>query len=174
MNFKDLFSVQASDYAKFRPHYPDALFEYLASVSPAKNLVWDCGTGNGQAAAKLAAYFDSVVATDPSEKQLLSAEKNPRVAYKQGTAEEAPFQDHSVDLITAAQAFHWFKHELFFKEAKRVLKPSGVVAVWAYNLPEITPQVDAIVRRHYGETLGSYWEKRERSSKKVTATAFFR
>jgi SAM-dependent methyltransferase len=161
-NFKDLFSIQASDYAKFRPNYPESLFTYLASIAPTGNLVWDCGTGNGQAAVKLATHFHAVTATDPSEKQLLSAEKNSRVTYKQASAEEAPFQDKTVDLITAAQAFHWFKHEQFFREVKRVLKPQGVLAIWSYNLCEITPTVDEIVRKFYGETLGPYWEKERR------------
>ena len=70
MPFKDHFSTQAADYAKYRPHYPPALFEYLASIAPAKKVAWDCGTGNGQAALGLALHFEMVIATDPSEKQI--------------------------------------------------------------------------------------------------------
>jgi SAM-dependent methyltransferase len=159
MNFKDLFSAQASAYAKFRPHYPEELFRYLASIAPQRALAWDCGTGNGQAAVKLASHFQSVVATDPSETQIQSAEKNPSVTYKVARAEQAPFQDKTVDLITVAQAFHWFDHELFFEEVKRILKPRGVLAIWSYNLCKINPQVDPIVQKYYGGILGPYWEK---------------
>lgn len=157
--FKDLFSIQATDYAKFRPRYPDALFTYLASLTPAHESAWDCGTGNGQAAVELAKFYDKVIATDPSEKQLASAEKNPKVTYTQGSAEKTPFQEHSMDLVTVAQAFHWFKHEEFFAEVRRVLKPSGVVAIWSYNLCEITPEIDRVVHVLYADILGPYWEK---------------
>jgi SAM-dependent methyltransferase len=159
MNFKDLFSAQASAYAKFRPHYPEDLFRYLASIAPQRALAWDCGTGNGQAAVKLAPHFQSVVATDPSETQIQSAEKNPSVTYKVARAEQAPFQDGAVDLITVAQAFHWFDHELFFEEVKRVLKPHAVLAIWSYNLCKITPAIDQIVQKYYSGILGPYWEK---------------
>jgi SAM-dependent methyltransferase len=159
MNFKDLFSVQSSNYAKFRPHYPEELFRYLATIAPQRALAWDCGTGNGQAAVKLVSHFQSVIATDPSEKQIQSAEKNPRVTYKVARAEQAPFQDKTVDLITVAQAFHWFDHELFFEEVKRVLKPCGILAIWSYNLSKITPAVDQIVQKYCSGILGLYWEK---------------
>jgi SAM-dependent methyltransferase len=159
MNFASLFSTQASDYAQFRPRYPEELFSYLASISPSKDLVWDSGTGSGQAAVMLASHFRSVIATDPSEKQLLNAEKNPRVIYKQASAEAAPLEPQSADLITAAQAFHWFNHERFFQEAKRVLKPQGVVAIWTYNLCKIAPEIDQIIEKFYGQILGPYWEK---------------
>jgi SAM-dependent methyltransferase len=156
---KDLFSTQAPDYARFRPTYPDELFRYLASISAARNLAWDCGTGSGQAAVKLAPHFQSVIATDTSEKQLANAEKDSRVVYKIAPAEQAPFQDKTVDLITVAQAFHWFDHELFFEEVKRVLKPRGVLAIWSYNLCRVTPDVDRVIQKLYGEILGPYWEK---------------
>ena len=68
--FKDHFSGHAVEYAKFRPHYPDELFEYLALISPRHELAWDCATGNGQAAVGLARHFDSVIATDASAQQL--------------------------------------------------------------------------------------------------------
>ena len=81
MTFKDHFSRQAADYAKFRPGYPQELFEYLGSIAPSRQLAWDCGTGNGQAAVGLASVFDRVIATDASENQIANAEQHVRVEY---------------------------------------------------------------------------------------------
>jgi hypothetical protein len=73
MRFKDHFSRQAADYAKFRPHYPQELFDYLGGIAPSRQLAWDCGTGNGQAAVGLASVLERVIATDASEKQITNA-----------------------------------------------------------------------------------------------------
>lgn len=160
--FKDLFSKQAIDYARFRPTYPDDLFEFLSLRVAGHSLAWDCATGNGQAAAKLARCFDRVIATDPSDRQLESAVPHPRVEYRAGSAEASSLDPASVDLITVAQAFHWFRQDEFFAEAKRVLKPGGVVAFWCYGLARITPEVDAVVHKLYDGILGPYWEKERR------------
>jgi SAM-dependent methyltransferase len=157
--FKDLFSRQSTDYATFRPTYPDSLFRYLVSLVDERDTAWDCGTGNGQAALKLSEYFDHVIATDPSEKQLALAARSAQIDYRVATAEVSGLRDSSVDLITVAQAFHWFKQDLFFMEAKRVLKPGGVLAFWCYELAQITPEIDAVVYRLYKEKLGPFWEK---------------
>ncbi len=156
--FKDLFSRQSGDYARFRPHYPDALFQYLASLTETRSVVWDCGTGNGQAALKLTEFFEHVWATDPSTKQLSSAAKHPKIEYSAGSAERTTFNNHSIDLITVAQAFHWFKHSDFFEEAERVLKPGGILAFWCYELCEITPEIDKVVMKLYKDILGDCWE----------------
>jgi ubiquinone/menaquinone biosynthesis C-methylase UbiE len=156
--FKDLFSRQSTDYAKFRPHYPDTLFQYLASLTNDHSTAWDCGTGNGQAAVKLAEHFQRVIATDPSAKQISSATPHSKVEYRVGSAEKTTFDNHSIDLITVAQAFHWFKHDDFFAEAERILRPKGVLAFWCYELCTITPEIDAVVMKLYQGVLGSYWE----------------
>ena len=80
MKFKDHFSGHAVEYAKFRPRYPDKLFEYLASISPRHGLAWDCATGNGQAAVGLIRHFDSVIATDASARQIATANDNQTIA----------------------------------------------------------------------------------------------
>lgn len=170
---KDLFSKQSSEYARFRPHYPAPLFDYLASVAPAKKLAWDCGTGNGQAAVALARHFDEVVATDPSSKQLSFAEAHSRVCYQAGGAEKSPCADGSCDLVTAAQAFHWFDQHTFYREARRVLKPGGVVAIWSYNLCELSPEVDAQVQVLYEDILGPYWEPERRQVEEGYSKAAF-
>ena len=159
-SFKDLFSTQANDYAKFRPTYPKDLFEYLSTLSTTKDLVWDCGTGNGQAAVELAKYFNEVIATDPSQKQLDSAIKNPKITYLQASAEDFNLpKDKKCDLVTVAQAFHWFNHEQFAKTISKTLKTNGHLAVWSYALSSITPELDRAVTKLYSERLNGYWEK---------------
>jgi ubiquinone/menaquinone biosynthesis C-methylase UbiE len=123
MGFKDHFSKQAADYVKFRPLYPRELFEYLGSVAPSRQLAWDCGTGNGQAAVGLATLFDRVIATDASEKQISNAQPNERVEYRLAPAETSGLESGTVDLIMVAQALHWFDLDRFYAEARRVLKP---------------------------------------------------
>jgi len=157
VRFKDHFSDQAADYARYRPDYPHELFAYLGSLVLARECAWDCGTGSGQAAVALAEFFDRVVATDASEKQILSATKDPRVEYRIAPAENSGLSSHSVDLIAVAQALHWFDLDAFYMEAKRVLKPEGVLAVWCYGLLEIAPEIDAIINRLYREIVGPYW-----------------
>jgi len=157
MTFKDHFSRQAADYAKFRPRYPEELFDYLASIAPGRQLAWDCGTGNGQASVGLATVFDRVIATDASEKQISNAQPHKRVEYRVAPAENCDIASGKVDLIMVAQALHWFDLDLFYAEARRVLKPNGVLAVSAYNLLHINPAIDQIVNRYYFEVVGPFW-----------------
>jgi SAM-dependent methyltransferase len=162
MSFADHFSTQATDYAKYRPGYPPALFEWLATLTPQHSLAWDVGTGNGQAAVQLAHYFEQVIATDPSAEQIRNAQPHERVKYLVQPAEESGLDDASVDLITVAQALHWFQFDKFYAQAHRVLKPRGVMAAWTYGLHEITPELDAILQRFYSDTVGSYWPPERR------------
>ena len=155
--FKDHFSENSGAYKAHRPTYPPELFEFLASVSPSKQMAWDCGTGNGQAADALALYFERVVATDASEAQLNMAAAHDRVEYIVAHAEQAPLEAGSVDLVTVAQALHWFDIEAFFIEAHRVLKSGGILAVWTYNLARIEPTIDRILDEFAYETVGSHW-----------------
>jgi SAM-dependent methyltransferase len=160
--FKDYFSQQASDYAEFRPHYPVALFAYLASLAPARQVAWDCGTGSGQAALGLTGHFDRVIATDGSESQLRHAIRHPRIIHRRARAEASGLGVGSVDLITVAQALHWFDVPAFFAEAKRVLRPRGVLAVWGYDVVRVSPEIDRITDAYYYETLRGYWAPERR------------
>jgi SAM-dependent methyltransferase len=157
MRFKDHFSKQAADYAKFRPRYPHPLFEYLSSVAPNRALAWDCATGNGQAAVELAEVFDRVIATDASEKQIANAQPHERVEYRVAAAEYSGIKSGYVDLIMVAQALHWFDLDRFYAEARRTLKPNGILAASAYNLLQIEPGFDAVVNRYYYEVVGPFW-----------------
>jgi SAM-dependent methyltransferase len=153
----DHFSRQAQDYARYRPLYPAKLYEYLASLTPEHDRAWDVGTGNGQAALGLAQHYRSIIATDPSEKQIALATPHERVTYRVATAEHSAIEDRSIDLVTAALAVHWFDLDRFYAEVRRVLKPDGVLAVWCYNLTEITPVVDAVMGSYYHDVLGEFW-----------------
>jgi SAM-dependent methyltransferase len=157
MKFKDYFSGHAVEYAKFRPHYPEEMFEYLASISPEHELAWDCATGNGQAAVGLARHFERVIATDASAQQIESAEVDKRISYRVAPAEASEINSASVDLILVAQALHWFDLDAFFTEAKRILKKDGVLAISSYKVLEIAPEFDAIIRKFYRETTGPFW-----------------
>jgi len=155
--FKDHFSAQAAGYSRYRPHYPDELFRFLASVCAERARAWDCGCGNGQAAVGLAAHFAQVRATDPSERQIANATGPANVAYSVARAEASGLASGCVNLVLAAQAAHWFTFDAFFAEVRRVARPAGVVALVGYALMTIGPEIDDIVRAFYGETLGAYW-----------------
>src|SRR5436309_5921392 len=142
MTFKDHFSRQAADYAKFRPRYPRELFEYLGNIAPSRQLAWDCGTGNGQASVGLATAFDRVIATDASEKQIANAQPHERVEYRAAPAESSGIASETVDLIMVAQAIHWFDLSRFYKEVSRVLKNNGVFAASAYKFLHIAQDID--------------------------------
>jgi SAM-dependent methyltransferase len=161
MAFKDLFSGHAADYARFRPTYPPELFAWLADVSPARRLALDVGTGSGQAAAGLAAHFERVIGLDPSTDQIAHARPHPGVECRVAPAEDTGLEAASVDLLLAAQAFHWFRAEPFFAEAGRVLRRDGVLALVSYELSRVTPDVDAVVDGLY-RSLGTYWEPERR------------
>lgn len=154
---KDHFSGASNDYRRNRPCYPDALFAFLAAQAPSRECAWDCATGTGQAAHPLAHYFDQVIASDGSATQIASAPSHPRIDYRVATAEASGIDPASVDLITVAQALHWFDIPAFFAEARRVLKPGGLIAVWSYNLLTIEPAIDAVINHLYGAVLDEYW-----------------
>jgi ubiquinone/menaquinone biosynthesis C-methylase UbiE len=130
VTFKDHFSRLAAQYAEFRPRYPGALFDLLARVGPARELAWDCACGSGQATLDLVERFGSVVATDASAQQIAAAKPHPRVEYRVARAEDSGLESKSVDVITVAQSLHWFDRPAFYAEARRVLRPHGVLAVW--------------------------------------------
>lgn len=158
MTFRDHFSGVAAGYARFRPGYPAALFDWLAEVSPRRKLALDCACGNGQAARPLAQRFARVVATDASLQQLTSAPPIENVVLCAAAAEAAPLASGTVDLVTVGQAFHWFDLNAFSAEVGRLLVPGGVVAAWTYGLPRVDDdEIGAVVSHFITETMEPYW-----------------
>jgi ubiquinone/menaquinone biosynthesis C-methylase UbiE len=164
MQFKDYFSKQASAYARYRPSYPNELFEYLASITPQHETAWDCATGNGQVALALTPYFQQIYATDASERQVSQAFQHDRIHYQVAPAERTELGDRSIDLITVAQALHWFDLERFYQEVRRVAKPECIVAFWAYGWFEIPTASDAAkqVLREFHELVEPFWPPERR------------
>lgn len=134
MNTPGHFSQQAAQYSRFRPTYPPELFSFIMSHCSHRDRVWDCATGNGQAAVFLSKYFEKVEATDMSASQLSHAKQLPNINYILSKAESANFPNDYFDLITVAQALHWLDAEAFWKEVKRVGKKGGTVACWGYGM----------------------------------------
>lgn len=161
--FADHFSSVAPAYAAARPSYPDALLGYLAECAPARRHAWDCGAGSGQATRALARHFDRVTASDASAAQLGQATPLPNVEYRVARAERSGLPEASVDLVTVAQALHWFDIPAFFAEAGRVLVPGGVVAVWCYGMQRVGDDaVDRVLSRFYADTVGPFWPPERR------------
>jgi ubiquinone/menaquinone biosynthesis C-methylase UbiE len=159
---KDLFSHQSDQYARYRPTYPEALYQFVLSTVPDRQRAWDCATGNGQVAASLAAYFREVEATDLSPQQLAQAPALPNVRYAVSRAEQTPFPDAHFDLVTVGQALHWFNAGAFYAEVRRVLRPGGVLAVWGYELLHVSPVLDPLLEAFYRHTVGPYWAPERR------------
>ena len=155
---KDNFSTQSDQYAKFRPHYPEALYAFMTNLLREKNQAWDCGTGNGQVASVLSRYFKAVYASDISKKQMEQAPVIENIHYLTLTAGEPYFPDQFFDLITVAQAIHWFDFDKFYKEVHRTLKPGGLMAVIGYGLTRVSPKVDKAIDHFYQNIVGPYWD----------------
>ena len=155
---KDNFSKRSHLYARFRPTYPRQLFEFLISLVSERKTAWDCGTGNGQVAAVLAEYFEKVYATDISENQIRHAVVKPNIVYKLEPAEQTSFADGLFDLITVAQAVHWFEFSSFYREVNRTLTARGIIAVFAYSLLKTGDKTDSVVHHFYTKITDPYWD----------------
>ena len=160
--FKDHFSRQAAAYSRYRPAYPPELISYVAALAPSRGLAIDCATGSGQAAVALARHFERVIAVDGSVPQLIRAMPAAGVTYLAGLAERLPLRAACGDLVAAAQAAHWFGFERFYDECRRVLRPGGLVAVWAYEKFHVDPALDAVVDHFYVDVIGRFWPPERR------------
>jgi ubiquinone/menaquinone biosynthesis C-methylase UbiE len=159
---KDYFSTQSRAYATFRPTYPSELYAFIFSHLKENRSAWDCATGNGQVAQYLSRYFEHVYATDISQQQLDHAAKESNIVYSVSPAEKTSFDDNQFDLITVAQALHWFDRDRFYQEAKRVGKPECLLAVWGYALLYIEPVIDEMIMHFYNDIVGPYWDDARR------------
>lgn len=155
--FKDHFSSVASGYATYRPRYGAGLAADLAALCPRHRLAWDAGCGSGQFSALLPAHFETVVATDASAEQIAAATPHPQVAYRAARAEASGLPEGAVDLITVAQAAHWFDLPAFYAECRRVAAPGGVLALIAYENMILPPSLAPLFQHFYKDVLGPFW-----------------
>jgi SAM-dependent methyltransferase len=162
VKFSDHFSSLADEYAKYRPSYPDELFQVIAHHAEKHDVAWDCGTGTGQTAIKLARWFQRVIATDVSENQIRNAFPHPQVQYRVEMAEAPSLPTDSVDVATASTALHWFSLDAFFGQVRRVVRSGGLLVVWTYYLPKIDPPVDDVVMQYGAVTLAGHWDPQHR------------
>ena len=154
-SFADHFSRVATDYASYRPRYPEDLFIWLAGLPARRELAWDCAAGSGQATVGLLPHFLRIVATDASAALLASAPADSRIEYRVAPAE--------ADLITVAQAAHWFNLPAFYREADRVLAPGGALALWTYGVYHLEePALDRLLQHFYADIVGPYWPPERR------------
>jgi SAM-dependent methyltransferase len=161
--FADHFSRVAAGYAAHRPPYPEGLFAAIAAVSPFHDLVWDCATGSGQATHGLAQHFDVVLASDASARQVLVASPHARVRYFVARAETVPLRSGSIGMVTVAQALHWLELPEFYAEARRVLRPGGLLVAWTYGHQRVDGgSVDTVLGDFYDRVIGSYWPPERR------------
>ncbi|XP_034550015.1 putative methyltransferase DDB_G0268948 [Notolabrus celidotus] len=152
----------ASIYQQYRFTPPDEVKNVILQYLDRKKgkphvLAVDLGCGTGQNSRLMAPHFQELVGIDISECQLEEARSvpgYPNITYRKGTAEELPFPDGSVDLLTAASAAHWFDQSRFLPEAHRVLKPRGCIALMGFS--------DSKTRLYFqdcGESLNEIYEE---------------
>lgn len=151
------FAQGGAAYARFRPDYPPQLHAFLASLSPANSIALDVGCGNGQLTLGLAKHFTAVIGLDPSADQIAHAPHHKRINYLVAPAERIPLPENSVDLITAAQAAHWFNLPAFYTEVRRVAIPGGALALTSYGVLKLEPGLDERFSLFYHEEIGQYW-----------------
>jgi len=156
---QDNFSKQSDVYKKYRPNYPRELYDDLLRLTKEQGSCWDCGTGNGQVALELSKHFEKVYATDISENQISKADKRNNIVYSIARAEQTSFETDKFDLITVAQALHWFDFAEFSKEINRVAKDKAILAIWGYGLLRIDDSIDILIDGFYKDIVGPYWNQ---------------
>ncbi|KAG2716173.1 hypothetical protein I3760_03G111500 [Carya illinoinensis] len=162
-----LFDKQAEIYVDARPTYPTEWYSKLATLTPQHSLAWDVGTGNGQAALGVVEHYEQVIGTDISENQLKHAKQHPRVKYIHTPLSLSDDEfvtlmggENKVDLVTVAEAVHWFDLPKFYSLVTRLLhKPGGVIAVWGYYGMVVSTTFDPLTKR-FREATNPFWDPR--------------
>ncbi len=140
------FSDRVENYVRYRPSYPAALIDSLASRAnlTRESVIADIGAGTGILTKMLLPIAGRVHAVEPNAEMRAAVEHNlsNQIGFQSinGTAETTSLPSGSVDLITAGQAFHWFDIPKTRAEFTRILKPEGLVAlIWNERLADATP-----------------------------------
>lgn len=158
------FGAQAGNYAASRPGYPEDLFKWIAANSNSHDLVWDVGTGSGQAARSLADYYSKVNATDLDKSQIEAASIHPNISFHQSPAHMSGLPDNSADAITVATALHWFDFDLFWPEVQRTARPGALFCAWTYHRAQIDAEMREVLMNPVLEILEPYWSDGNRHS----------
>jgi len=131
------FSNRVANYVKYRPHYPEKIIKYLEEKNVLKkdSDIADVGSGTGILSKLFLKNGNKVYGIEPNKEMREAGEEYLKEYTNfisvEGSAESAPLEKSSVDLIIAGQAFHWFDAEKTKEEFKRILKPGGnVVLIW--------------------------------------------
>jgi SAM-dependent methyltransferase len=131
------FSTRVENYLKYRPGYPLEIIRLLTSdcgLTP-QTVIADLGSGTGLLTEIFLKNGNRVFGVEPNDEMRAAGEnqlaKHPNFTSVNARAEATTLPDHSIDLISAGQAFHWFDREKAKIEFKRILKPAGwVVLIW--------------------------------------------
>ncbi|MDR2711261.1 MAG: class I SAM-dependent methyltransferase [Burkholderiales bacterium] len=135
-NSTQRFSNRVADYVRYRPNYPAELVTFLHETCgvPARAKIADIGAGTGISTKLLLDAGHPVVAVEPNDAMRQAADQwlsgYPNYSSIAAPAEQTTLPDASVDLVTAAQAFHWFDREGARREFARILRPGGLVALF--------------------------------------------
>lgn len=160
-DFPDHFSGASSAYSAHRPPWPERLFRTVAQLAPTTDHAVDCGCGSGQASVPLSRFFRRISAFDASENQIAVARRKPHpshLRYRVGRAEQMELEDGCADLLLAAQSAHWYRPADFFAQARRVLRPGGLLAMCSYDLCRLPePQCDRLCADFHNQTLKDWW-----------------
>lgn len=157
---RNWFLSGGESYARYRPVYPPELADYLAGLAPNIRSALDVGCGTGQLTQLLAGRFDTVTGVDPSADQIANAAAHPRIEYLCANAEALP--DGAYDLITAAQAAHWFRLDAFYREVRRVAAPDALLSLISYGVLMLDAGLNERFLRFYTDEIGPYWPAERR------------
>jgi SAM-dependent methyltransferase len=168
------FSLLVEDYVKHRPSYPDGSIDIILKGldNESQLIAADIGAGTGISSRLLAKRKINVIAIEPNVAMRKAAEPHPLVEWRDGTAEFTKLSEKSVDLVTCFQAFHWFTPEPSLREFRRILKPSGRLAVvWnnCDNEDAFTGEYSRIIRKASNHPA----ESRMKSVEPLLATSYF-
>ncbi|SJZ81578.1 Methyltransferase domain-containing protein [Chitinophaga eiseniae] len=178
MKNTERFSNRVTDYEKYRPHYPVAIIPYLSATTGLSHssVIADIGSGTGLSAQPFLDNGNTVYAVEPNEAMRASAEQHlgrfPGFKSVAATAEHTSLPNHSVDLIVAGQAFHWFDQELTRKEFHRIAKPDAYAALM-WNLRSVSTPFEQDYEQLLQEHGVDYKHMQQRHVGPMQLAAFF-
>lgn len=170
---RNWFSLDSDIYRKARPSYPTRLGEALAGLCQKQELAVDVGCGSGQLSMVLAEQFHQVLALDSSADQISVSKEKENIQYQVSSAEQLNCADNSADLIVAAQAAHWFDLTGFYHEARRVAKPSAILALISYGVPYIDDPINSVFQQGYWQDCFHFWPEQRRPVENGYADLYF-